>query len=577
MKQRLEKIFAQGFQDLQQQLLQRIAASLEPVEAWLRSEQEAERQHPPAPDPYLDERILRGLLREINIRSKLSHAEWERLEEVRARIDTVRAQIQDQAPAPLLLDQNDPAQIQQAFETHYGYYAELFRDLRILDLSLAGEYLPELHDSALSAFSWKELTDREMALIPPLVVFLATERPLVETTALALKLLTTGLPLKLLALQQNIQTPRETGRALAHRFHPDLGFFGLSLRSAYVLQATEDIESFDQEVMAALRSPRPALLSLWDGTGDDPRQSQLALASRVFPYLRYDPELGLDCTSCLEIGKNPHPETAWVSEILPLPGGGEEERPLTFAEFAWHVLDQKEEFAPLNEPGPENPSLADYLEMETDERHHLRPYILVSEAGETRVLLPSNNILYQCQDRMRLWRSLQSLAGADQPSEDAAVAAREDSPQEIAGRIAAEREQAVAQALQTLSRKLLGLEEMELALGGEDFKLDLRGLDEALSSSGTAPPATGAAGPSDLPWIETKLCTACDECTNINKRIFVYDKEKQAVIKNPRGGPFRDIVKAAEKCSAAIIHPGKPLDPKEKDLAKWIKRAEKYQ
>jgi len=79
------------------------------------------------------------------------------------------------------------------------------------------------------------------------------------------------------------------------------------------------------------------------------------------------------------------------------------------------------------------------------------------------------------------------------------------------------------------------------------------------------------------PWIESELCTTCNECTQLNPKIFAYDENKQAYIKDPRGGPFSDIVKAAERCTAKVIHPGTPLDPNEPDLAKWVKRAEPYQ
>jgi pyruvate-ferredoxin/flavodoxin oxidoreductase len=79
------------------------------------------------------------------------------------------------------------------------------------------------------------------------------------------------------------------------------------------------------------------------------------------------------------------------------------------------------------------------------------------------------------------------------------------------------------------------------------------------------------------PWIESELCTTCNECTQINPKIFVYDENKQAYIKDPRGGPYSDIVKAAERCTAKVIHSGTPLDPNEPDLDKWVKRAEPYQ
>lgn len=583
MKQRLEKIFEQGFQDLQKRLLDRIEASLESAEAWLRVEKEAERQEPTSRDPYLDEAVLSRLLQDVKERSKLSRAEWERIEEVGTRISEFRSQIRKSAPKPRLLQgQDNPQKILVAVEAHCGHYSGLFRDLRILDMELAGAYDPAVHDTVMATFSWKDLTDREMALVPPVVAVFDADRPFAENSALVLDLFGASLPVKLLALQRHIGSGRiESGRAMAHQIHSDLGFFGLSLKSAYVLQATESIgESFDQEIVAALKSPRPALLSIWESPRSDPDESRLALASRAFPYLRYDPDLGLDCRACLSIDKNPLPGESWIHEILPLPGGGEEELPLTFAEFAWQVEGLKDQFEPLAESDAENPSLAEYLEMEAEERHHLRPYILVIDQGEPLALVPSNNILYRCLDRMRLWHCLQSLAGlsAEEPVEKPEFRPQGDQ-KDLEVRIEEERGKAVAEAMQTLSLKLLGLKEMGLEAGGEEIKLDLSALAAEAAPAEAAPeeaPGTEAAGPTDLPWIETKLCTACDECTRINKRIFVYNKDKQAVIKNPRGGPFRDITKAAEKCSAAIIHPGKPLDPNEKDLSKWIKRAEKY-
>ncbi len=68
------------------------------------------------------------------------------------------------------------------------------------------------------------------------------------------------------------------------------------------------------------------------------------------------------------------------------------------------------------------------------------------------------------------------------------------------------------------------------------------------------------------PWIESAMCTSCNECININGKIFGYDADKHAYVKDPKGGPYKDLVRAAEKCTAQVIHPGTPLDPKEKDL-----------
>ena len=78
------------------------------------------------------------------------------------------------------------------------------------------------------------------------------------------------------------------------------------------------------------------------------------------------------------------------------------------------------------------------------------------------------------------------------------------------------------------------------------------------------------------PSIDSARCTTCNECTNLNSRLFAYNADKQAFIKDPRAGTFAQLVQAAEKCPVVAIHPGTPLNPKERDLAKWIERAKPF-
>jgi len=72
------------------------------------------------------------------------------------------------------------------------------------------------------------------------------------------------------------------------------------------------------------------------------------------------------------------------------------------------------------------------------------------------------------------------------------------------------------------------------------------------------------------------MCTTCDDCMAINKMMFVYNEDKQAIIKDPTAGPFAHLVAAAEICPAKCIHPGKPLDPNEAGLDELIARAEPF-
>ncbi|HPO15865.1 MAG TPA: 2-oxoacid:acceptor oxidoreductase family protein [Candidatus Hydrogenedentes bacterium] len=78
------------------------------------------------------------------------------------------------------------------------------------------------------------------------------------------------------------------------------------------------------------------------------------------------------------------------------------------------------------------------------------------------------------------------------------------------------------------------------------------------------------------PRIDSEKCTTCEECVNINSNIFAYDNRRKAYIKDPHGGPYKHLVRAAEKCSEKIIHPGFPADRSEKGIARLIEKAKKF-
>jgi hypothetical protein len=85
-----------------------------------------------------------------------------------------------------------------------------------------------------------------------------------------------------------------------------------------------------------------------------------------------------------------------------------------------------------------------------------------------------------------------------------------------------------------------------------------------------APPVT------DDAWIETSRCSSCNECRNINDRLFGYNDNKQAFIQDIGAGTYRELVQAAEACQVAIIHPGKPKNPNEPGLDELLERAKPF-
>jgi pyruvate-ferredoxin/flavodoxin oxidoreductase len=58
--------------------------------------------------------------------------------------------------------------------------------------------------------------------------------------------------------------------------------------------------------------------------------------------------------------------------------------------------------------------------------------------------------------------------------------------------------------------------------------------------------------------------------------MFAYNEKKKAYIKDPNAGPYTDLVKAAERCTARVIHPGLPRDRGFKDAEKWVARGQRF-
>ena len=102
---------------------------------------------------------------------------------------------------------------------------------------------------------------------------------------------------------------------------------------------------------------------------------------------------------------------------------------------------------------------------------------------------------------------------------------------------------------------------------------------ESKEAGDVTPPdaADATAAPvSDEPFVETPRCTTCNECTDLNNRMFAYDANMQAYIADIDAGTYRELVEAAESCQVAIIHPGKPKNRNESNLDELVKRAEPF-
>ncbi len=486
------------------------------------------------------------------------------------------------------LFQDSPSVAMGIFEGHMAKMADGFKAIRSAELELQGQYNPAIHDEFFTHFGWEQFTDDEWRLCPP-VVSVGGDGAMYDIGFQNLsRLMASGKPIKVLVLDTQVYSNTggqactsgffgqvsdmaQFGKAIRGKEEPrkEIGLVGMAHRTTYILQSTiahagHMIEGF----VEGLNARRPALFNLYTscqpehGIGDDmaTRQARLAVESRAYPLFRYDPDAGDTPAECFDLSGNPAMDDEWPSYTLAHEDdgkSGELTLQMTFADFAATEVRFRKHFraAPPDTWNDNMVPVAEYLELDPDDRADLVPFVwTLDKKNHLSRLVVADAIIRSCEDRRHFWRMLKSLAGLDRESRgDIEAAVR----QEVVGSIAS------------------GL--MQLAGGGGGLPAALPGIVAGKAPAPGGEPASGGAeGEYMAPWIDTPACTSCDECVHLNGKMFKYNDQKKAVIADPNGGPYSDLVKAAERCTARVIHPGLPRDRSEKGIDKWIKRGSKF-
>ena len=480
------------------------------------------------------------------------------------------------------------------FEGHMAKMADGFKAIRQAELELEGKYSAAEHDEFFTYFNWEQFSDEEFLLCPP-VVAVGGDGAMYDIGFQNLsRALMSGKPIKVLVVDTQVYS-NTGGQACTSGFmgqvsdmaqfgkagqgkqeiRKEIGLIGMAHRTTYVMQSTiahanHMIEGFIQGLMAR----RPALFNLYTscqpehGIGDDMghHQAKLAVESRAYPLFRYDPDEGKTAQECFDLEGNPAIYEDWPVYTLTYSEAGREktlELPMTFADFAMTEARFRKHFrmAPPDTWHEDMVPLADFIGLEEDEREGKYPFVWSVDRRQhlTRLLVDAI-MVKSSEERRDFWIMLKGIAGV-KPSE---MANTEDMETRV-------RRDVVGKIASGLM-KLASGGEADLAAGAADLLDDAPAT--AASGADSAPAASGDGYMA--PWIDTDECTSCDECTNLNGAIFAYNESKKAYIKDPLAGPYKDLVKAAEKCTAQVIHPGLPKDMDEKNIEKWIARGSRF-
>jgi len=490
------------------------------------------------------------------------------------------------------LFQDSPSVALGLFEGHMEKMAEGFKAIRLAELALQDKYNPVEHDAMFQQFNWKDFTNEEWDLCPP-VVSVGGDGAMYDIGFQNLsRALASGHPVKVLVLDTQVYS-NTGGQACTSGFisqvadmspygkawhgkeeiRKEMSLIGMAHRTSYILQGNiSNVTHLLEGFIDGLNSRRPAMFNVYaacqpeHGIGDDAstHQSRLALESRAYPIMKYNPDEGETFEECIDLEGNPAIDQDWPTYTLKYVDekGNEEsmELPMTFADFAATEGRFRKQFrvAPRDAWNDDMVRLDEFLEMEEEDRDGLFPYVWgVNAKNQLIRILCSEEMARSAEERLGFWKQLRGIAGElDKVDIDAVV------------------NQAKAEMAQRLSSTLLSLSSSG----------DVSALADTVSA-GAAPAAapgggngaSSATGDYEAVWVETPECTACDECTDLAPKIFAYNADKQVEVVNPQGGSYKDIVKAAEKCTAGCIHPGTPWNMNEKGIDKLIKRADKYQ
>ncbi|MEO8195328.1 MAG: ferredoxin [Thermoanaerobaculia bacterium] len=535
------------------------------------------------------------------------------------------------APARIAGDARDLcAMAAAAFDDATREAVELARAVRVVRLEAAEAYVPERHSAWLERLDWRALAREELLLVPPVLVLFPGNEPFVSALASLSGLLLSGRPVQIVVLSGD--APQQD--PLSYRLEP--AYLGVAHREVFVQQGSLAYPlplaaGFDR-ALAGRRAglhviDAPDAREASDTAGGELDAWLVALArvaGRAAPLFRFDPEAGSSWARRLHFDENPEPSADWPRDPLLISGGFDaaadataapSAAAFTFADTALLDPAWRSHFA-LAESAPgaaaasgEFLPLADWLQLDADEAVRHLPFVwgVDAEGGQHRLVV-SRALAIATRDRLAYWRMLEELAGVRNEHVEAAVVRardeaearrarqREELEQRHASELAQERSGADQRAVDQLVSILFELgpnlapaEEarprsasavpaaaLPAAPAGSPQGAAAAGPAVPAAPAAVAPVAALAASAAEEAWIDTVLCTSCDECIRKSPGIFAYNADKQAFIKNPRGGTYRELVVAAEACTAKIIHPGTPWNSAEPDIESLRERARAF-
>ena len=456
----------------------------------------------------------------------------------------------------------------RAYRERLPKLVELARALVIADLEIDGQYSPERHDAVFEAYGAAGLDAAELAVFPDYLVCIADGELDAQENTRLMEILSSGLPIKvLLQVDDLTDSTSEPGMQAPGMRSRQLASLAMGLNEVYVLQSSaSNLFQFRDSLRKGVTYRGPALFSVYSGAnakaaGLPPYlMAAAAMESRAFPAFTYDPSAGANWAARFCLQSNSQVDLDW-----PVKGFAYEDeqhqgvtQDLAFTVVDFLAADSRYAGQLARVPREKwNGSMIAIDETLSKERKGLPDKVpsllMVDSQNRLQKVLVTQSLIRQASRCREMWHSLQELGGIHNSHAEQLLA----------------REQ---KAWEERMRK-----EAEVAAPASAPALAQPAAATAAPSSAAPAVAEVVEEPERNPddaYIETERCSTCNECTQINNKMFAYNANQQAYIADINAGTYAQLVEAAESCQVAIIHPGKPRNPNEPGLEELLKRAE---
>ncbi len=462
----------------------------------------------------------------------------------------------------------------EAWRERLPRMVELVKAMTVAALEVTGAYREAQHDALFAEFGASSLSAAERARFPDYLVRLDKAEPSAAERARALEALSAGLPFKILVQTDDLLAPLADDPARASLGLPAraLANGAIALADVFVLQSSaSNLLRLRERLFGGLALSGPALFSVFSGAsgqaGEVPPYlvAAAAMESRAFPAFVYDPAAGSDWALRFSIEGNPQPEEDWPLHPL-LYEDGEHQRQsesLAFTAADFLACDRRfaRHFARIARAewnGEMAPAAAAIAQREEAAGATVPTLLMVDGENRLQKVVADEAIIREARRVGAMWRGLRELGGI---------------------------ENSHARRLLTRERAAWEEERRQQAAAAAPVPAAPIEVPAPAAAPAAAPEAAPQAAPQaaaeperspDEPYIETARCSSCNECTELNGKMFAYNKDKQAYIADLAAGSYRELVEAAESCQVSVIHPGKPRNPKEPGLDALLERAQPF-